>query len=115
MGDATEVPVTQDLDEHAADGWIPAIVEIFGHRKHAGFTREEEKFGAKMLRIDVPTSGDPAEPKFETFWYGGASIFSYMLTDTESAYRANRPWRAPARVALPAPDEDESGADDEPF
>ncbi len=30
-----------------------AIVEIFGHRRHAGRTIEEERFGAKMLRVDV--------------------------------------------------------------
>ena len=31
-----------------ADGWEWAVVEIFGHRRHAGRTREEERFGAKM-------------------------------------------------------------------
>ena len=40
------------------DGFEWAIVEVLGHRKHAGRVREEERFGAKMLRIDVPVHGD---------------------------------------------------------
>ena len=54
------------------DGWEWAIVEIFGHRRHAGRTREEERFGAKMLRIDIPVkgahgaNGTRAEPKYPT-------------------------------------------------
>ena len=31
------------------DGFEWAIVEVLGHRKHAGRVREEERFGAKML------------------------------------------------------------------
>ncbi|TIR88700.1 MAG: hypothetical protein E5X19_22515, partial [Mesorhizobium sp.] len=30
------------------------MVEIFGHRSHWGRGIEVERFGAKMLRIDVP-------------------------------------------------------------
>lgn len=63
-----------DTDQQHAedDGWQWAIVEIFGHRKHAGRTREEERFGAKMLRIDVPIDGDPAKG-WTTIYYGGSS------------------------------------------
>jgi hypothetical protein len=88
------------------DGWEWAVVEIFGHRRHAGRTREEEKFGAKMLRIDVPVKGDPEANGWETHYYGGASIFSFTLTDEASALRMNKPYEPPARYALPAPNEE---------
>lgn len=61
-----------------------AKVEIFGHRTHVGRIAEVERFGAKMLRIDVPTQ-DPAV--FATHFYGGSSIFSITFT-TEEAARA---------------------------
>ncbi|WP_316200432.1 MULTISPECIES: hypothetical protein [unclassified Bradyrhizobium] len=80
MSDVRSNP-TQDTDE----GWEWAIVEIFGHRRHVGKAREEERFGSKMLRIDVPRLGPG---KDETTWsshfYGGSSIFSYTITDQET-------------------------------
>lgn len=97
-----------DIDD--TNGWEWAMVEIFGHRRHAGRTREEERFGAKMLRIDVPVRGDPAANGWETHWYGGSSIFSYTLTDQDSVMRANKPYEAPSVYRLPAPD-DELGED----
>ena len=42
----------------ADDGWEWASVEVMGNRCHHGRTREEELFGTKMLRIDVPKKGD---------------------------------------------------------
>ena len=87
------------------DGWEWMIVEIMGHRKHAGRVREEERFGAKMLRIDVPLKGDPAAHGWETHYYASASIFSFTLTDEATALHANLPWDAPARYRrLPAPE-----------
>ncbi len=108
----------------AADEW--ALVEIFGHRRHVGRVSEVERFGSKMLRVDVPTVGD--EGTYETHYYGGASIFSMTPMSEEGA----RAWIAryaprPAGVAsLPhqrswdheggadgeAPDDDD---DDRPF
>lgn len=69
-------------DDVPAEEW--ARVEVFGHRSHVGRVSEVERFGAKMLRIDVPTI-DPAI--FETHFYGGGSIFS-MTPTTEEAARA---------------------------
>lgn len=102
----TEATVTTETD-----GWEWAIVEIFGHRRHAGRTREEDRFGAKMLRIDVPTKGDPAQG-WSTHYYGGSSIFSYTLTDEASVMRANKPWEPPSRVSLPAPNDSMQDDDD---
>jgi hypothetical protein len=98
QGDATIAPAAED------DGWEWAIVEVYGHRRHAGRIREEERFGAKMLRIDVPIEGDPAKG-FETRWYGGGSIFSLSLTDEASVMRVNRPYAPAGRILAPIDDE----------
>lgn len=97
-------------DDEAFD-WM--MVEIFGHRKHWGRGMEVERFGSKMLRIDVPTvewstpaEGDQPKPVitgWTTMFYGGASIFSNALTDEATALRANAPYRSPYRASLPAP------------
>lgn len=94
------------LDEEPdAEGWEWAIVEVFGHRRHAGRTREEERFGAKMLRIDIPVDGDPAKG-WITHFYGGSSIFSFGLADRASVMRANKPYESASRYALQSPDDD---------
>lgn len=94
------------------EGFDWAVVEIMGHRRLAGRTREEERFGAKMLRIDVPTiaiiesEGKPAElggvERWTTQWYGGPSIFSFTLTDEQSVMRINRP-NVPAQRYIAPP------------
>ena len=96
--------IKNDLITDEPDGFEWAIVEIFGHRKHAGRAREEEKFGAKLLRIDIPKDGDP-ERGWTTHYYGGASIFSFTLTDETTALRMNKPYAMPSRY-LPAPDDE---------
>lgn len=108
---AEEAPIDAAVD----DGWEWAIVEVFGHRRHAGRIREEERFGAKMLRIDVPNKGAPAEHGWTTHWYGGASIFSLTLTDEASALRSNKPYESPSRYALPEPDPDAFALEGDPF
>jgi hypothetical protein len=98
------------------DRWEWAMVEIFGHRSHAGRVREEERFGSKMLRIDVPIKGDPVANGWKTHYYGGSSIFSYTPTDEDSVMRSNKPYESPARYRLPAPRQDDDiGADEIDF
>ena len=92
------------------DGWDWAIVEVFGHRRHAGRTREEERFGAKLLRIDVPKKGDPAAHGWVTHYYGGAAIFSFVPSDEATCLRLNRPFE-PGRLSLPAPGMDDEDGD----
>lgn len=87
--------MNQNNSEAAAtsvdEGWEWAIVEIFGHRRHVGKAREEERFGAKMLRIDVPkisassVRGSTDGVTWSTHYYGGASVFSYTVTDEKTA------------------------------
>ena len=112
-----EPPPTQDAAEREGDiltgrdlvaeanagteeGWEWAVIEIFGHRKHAGRIREVEQFGAKMERVDIPIDGDPSKG-WETRLYGGSSIFSVSYTDEASVMKANRPYVSPYRIAAP--------------
>lgn len=95
------------------DGWEWALVEIFGNRRHAGRVREEERFGAKMLRVDVPIDGDAAGKGWRTHYYGGASIFSFTLTDEATVIRTNKPYEPPSRLAIARPDADDFGGDDD--
>ena len=105
MTDQTEAPAAPEKSED--DGWQFAIVEIFGHRQHAGRTREEERFGAKMLRIDIPKDGDPAKNGWETVYYGGASIFSFTLCTEAAAMKINKPYERPSVMQIAHHDEDE--------
>lgn len=95
------------------DGFEWAVVEVFGHRRHAGRAREEERFGAKMLRIDIPTlawpddqpdAKEPTVTGWVSHFYGGASIFSYTLTTEQTAMKINRPYKPASIYALPEPD-----------
>lgn len=109
---ALEARVQAEAKPIVEKGWEWALVEIFGHRSHAGRAREEERFGANMLRIDVPVKGDPAANGWETHWYGGSSIFSYTLTDEDSVMRSNKPYDSPSQYRLPKPEHVFDGEDD---
>lgn len=89
---------------------VYAVVEIFGHRRHAGRITEVEQFGSKMLRVDVPKEGD-FDKGYVSHFYGGASIFSLTHTDIETVRRMNTPpsWQRPGHQSLPAPDVDDEG------
>lgn len=46
---AADAPAAAASEQPSNDeGWDWAILEIFGHRRHVGRIREEERFGAKM-------------------------------------------------------------------
>ena len=85
-----------------------AIVEVFGHRRLAGRIVEVERFGAKLLRIDVPDGGDFATG-FKTQFYGGAALFSITPTEEATERRMNKPYEAPGRSSLPSPEDGEDG------
>jgi hypothetical protein len=107
---AVSSAAAEDVDK---DSWEWAIVEVFGHRKHAGRTREEERFGAKLLRIDIPNKGAPAEHGWTTIYYGGASIFSFALATEETVLKANKPYDAAARLTYYRDSHDDFGNDPE--
>lgn len=97
-----------------------AVVELMGHVKIAGLVTEEERFGTKMGRIDIPMK----EGGLTTQYFGGSSVYR-MTPTTEEVARAIatnhqpapiHPWemKQPALPASPAPlhdDEEEWGGD----
>lgn len=120
MESATIMPAEAAED----DGFEWAIVEVFGHRRHAGRAREEERFGAKMLRIDIPkyawmqAEGVPPELQVvsqTTHFYGGASIFSYSLTDEATARKINTLYLSPPHKAISAQEPSGGEWDDDSF
>jgi len=80
------------------DQW--AILELLGHVKLAGRVTEQEHFGTKLGRIDIPT-GDG----FTTQFFSGSSIYRLTPTTEEIARSvAARNQPTPAhRWELPAP------------
>ena len=68
------------------------IVELMGHVRVAGKVTEEEHFGSKMGRIDIPDGREG----FTTQWFGGSSV--YRLTPTTEAIA-----RAVAAKSQPEP------------
>jgi hypothetical protein len=101
---------------------IWACVEIFGHRKHYGRVKEVERFGIKMLRVDVPQAPSlpllSEEERFETFLYGGSAIFSFTPMTEEAA----RKWAETTRAKpiqslnrLPPPKDYDEFDEDPPF
>lgn len=79
-------------DQTPPDVW--AVVELMGHVKLAGRLSEEEKFGAKMGRLDVPQ----ADGTFVTKFFGGASVYAVTVTTEAVARQVARTASSPAPV-----------------
>jgi hypothetical protein len=82
------------------------LVEQMGHRKYAGFAREQTVAGSSLLRIDVPEVTEPSGriiPAF-TKLIGGSSIFSLTpcTEETARAYATGLRVEAFDRYALPS-------------
>lgn len=77
-----------------------AVVELMGHRQRYGRIQEVERFGSKMLRIDIPTvttfQGEPGV-SWHTEFYGGSAIYAIrpmseeMVMQTARQYGDHRP------------------------
>ncbi len=64
-----------------------AIVEIMGHRRHAGRVTEVHRFGVAMLRVEVPRDDDG----FDEHVYAGGAIFGLRrVTEEEARAEAKR-------------------------
>lgn len=97
-----------------------AILELMGHVKLAGRVTEEEHFGAKLGRIDIPNGEG-----FTTQYFSGGSIYRLTPTTEEIARgvaQRNQPepvhrWELPAPKAYAVPgrpeEEFEYGHDDD--
>ena len=83
---------TETAAAPAPEEW--AIVEVMGHRQHAGRISEVTRFGAVLLRVD-----QPVEDGFATTFIGGGSIYALTIV-TEARARATA-----ARMADPRPPE----------
>ena len=94
-------------DTKPAGMW--AVVELMGHVRLAGFVTEEERFGAKIGRIDSPTK----DGQIVTRFFGGGSVYRITAVSEEVARQvalACNPapihsWEMPQRQ-LPAPVDD---------
>jgi hypothetical protein len=58
-------------------------------------------------------SPQPPEVTWTTYYYGGGSIFSFVLSDETSLMRANKPYESPYRARLSAPVDDFEGGDED--
>jgi len=63
------------------EGWT--ILELFGHRRLAGYVREVEVAGGTFLRVDVP-GPEPGTVRVTQF-YGAAAIYCMTPTTEEIA------------------------------
>jgi hypothetical protein len=58
-----------------------AIVEIMGYHRCAGRIFEVERFGAKLLRVDIPTD----DGGWATEFFGGSAIYRLRRCSEEIA------------------------------
>jgi len=98
--------VTEETTPTPAEDIAPeyAVIEIFGHRRLAGRIMEVERFGTKMLRIDIPERGK-FENGFTSQMYGGASLFSVTPCDLATVERMNKPVEPPRALSWREEDE----------
>lgn len=110
-----ETTVVEPVAAGDGDALEYAIVEIMGHRRLAGRIMEVERFGSKMLRVDVPKEGDFAKG-FVSQFYAGSAIFCITPTDLATVCKENKPYEPARRYIASRPDDDGDGdEDDRPF
>jgi hypothetical protein len=101
----------------ADEGWEWAHVELMGHRQHWGRCCEQERFGLKMLRVDIPIGGAPEVKGSESHFYQGTALYGYTPTTMEAVLKANRPYvsayLAQPRAYEPEPDDPDEDADEQ--
>jgi hypothetical protein len=66
------------IEEVKQEQW--AVVELMGHVRLAGRLSQEEHFGAKMGRLDIPQVGG-----FVTQLFGGGSVYRITFVSEEVA------------------------------
>ena len=102
-----------EADDSKFEGWV--ILEVMGHRRLAGYIREQEIAGRAFLRIDIPA--DPPSTQF----YGAESVYCLTPTTEETARAACSisrvapvaRWELPAAAALVPVNEDEDTWDND--
>lgn len=91
------------------------ILELMGHVRVVGRLSEEEHFGIKLGRIDVPKGDGPDD--YTTQFFGGSSVYRITPTDEETAremagYRPRRIGYYSRPAPPPVPDEPPDDLDD---
>lgn len=84
-----------------------AIVELMGHCRIYGKVTEEERFGVKMGRVDIPAP----DGTFVTQYFGGGSVYRLTLTDEATVKQGLEQYK-PAGLLTTSKDYDE---DDDSF
>lgn len=91
-----EGPIADTFNDHEADAdtaapeW--AVVEIMGHRQHAGQILEVTRFGATLIEIREYGTGD--DKPYRVHQYGGPAIFSITPCTAEYARKTcDERWR----------------------
>lgn len=105
------------MEEAKKEEAVWAIVELMGHVKLAGRISEEEKFGSKIGRIDIPQE----DGAFVTQFFGGGSIYRVTLVTEEvarhvakkSAVAPVHSWDFPKQLAPAATGDDHHDDHDE--
>lgn len=94
-----------------------AIVELMGHRRFGARVTEVERFGAKCMRAEILTDGEPVEQLV----YPG-SIYAVTMCTEEQARKVNTRWSLqsavpmlPAEVAPVEPIDADPEDNDEPY
>lgn len=75
--------MTDSATNPTAPSEVWACVALMGHVELWGRLSEEEKFGVKMGRIDIP-KGD-GDDEYVTQWFGGSAIYRITHTTEETA------------------------------
>lgn len=82
------------------EAWV--VIELLGHRRHAGRVSEQQIAGATFLRVDIPLNNGQDLTQF----YGPGSVYCITPVTEEvarSVARNNQPqpihqWELPSRV-----------------
>lgn len=108
------------MDDKPKESELPtenwAVVELMGHVRLAGKLTEEEKFGSKLGRLDIPDGEG-----FITQFFGGGSV--YRITYVSEAVARDvckkttaapvSPWDYPKTLAGPVAAQREFGYDED--
>lgn len=95
------------MDTKENETWC--ILEMMGHVRVAGRLSEEEKFGSKLGRLDIPQ----ADGTFITQYFGGGSVYRISIVSEDVARHVASqtqpapvsPWDFPKRLAYPVDSE----------
>lgn len=88
----TALVQAQDENHHIPDPeYFYAVVEIMGHRRHAGRVSEIHFAGTKLVRIEIP---GPVQGSFcKTYQYSGSAIFGmHPCTEADARNEASSEW-----------------------